>query len=353
MGWFWGSSNDASTPDNRLDPSLRDFLEKETAARQQPASTATAEQNQQHGSGQKSYRSQMGITQDESRPAQLSLPETKTSVVPQESLYQDGRYAHLWKTYQPLSSIEGSQRTEQDRLTDVIDTYNDRKAMIGRAAVENCVFEQLAEHDCFKRGGMYAKMTMCRDENKAFNRCYQMQSRFLKALGYLGTQRTEEEEEKIQMHADKLYHEMLAREEAINKAKKDGNQEPVFAPLLNNASAAEAMGIARLPDTRQSPTQAIREAQSKPLPTDLPKKEGLDIYAADKRKDIEKRLAGMNKAERELEIQLIVAESHASVEYAQKIRDYYEGEKAARVDRKERGRETFGDSIKRLWGWDR
>lgn len=362
MGWFWGSSSDNESSRSmgdaysKLDPSLREFLDKESPVKYHPG-TKTSQNAQQ----QESYRSQIGITNGESTSA-ASTSDTTTQV-PKESLYQDGRYAHLWKNYQPIADVEASQRSDQDRLTDVIEAYNDRKAQIGRAAVENCVFEQMAEHDCFKKGGLQAKLTMCHAENKAFNRCYQMQSRFLKALGYLGMERTADEEERIQMHADKLYQEMLAREKAIAKAKEEGLPEPDFKPLLNNASVADAMGVKPLPPTQStasasaSVSEALAAAQSKsqpqPLPAVLPKKEGLDIYAADKRKEIEKRLAGKSKMERELEIQLLVAESNASVEYAEKIRDYYDEERVARAQRKERGRQTFGDTMKSLWGWDK
>lgn len=357
MGWFWGSSDDASAKKdeayNKLDPSLREFLDKESPYRYQSAPKPRQDSHQKD-----SYRSQVGITRPEvpasSPPAASSTPAAEEArAVPKESLYQDGRYAHLWKNYTPLSDIEASQRSDQDRLTDVIDAFNERKAQIGRAAVENCVFEQIAEHDCFRKGGLHAKLTMCRDENKAFNRCYTMQSRFLKALGYLGMDRTAEEEEQIQMHADSLYQEMIARERAIAKAKEEGLPEPTYKPLLNNASAADAMAV-RLPPSNAPVTSALAETATKnSATTQLPKTEGLDIYAADKKKEIEKRLASKTPAERELEIQLLVAESNASVEYAEKIRDYYDDERKLRADRKERGRETFGDSIKRMWGWDR
>lgn len=375
MGWFWGSSDEASTSTsgdayNKLDPALREFLDKESPVRYRPSAAAA---NSTTAESQDSYRSQIGIAKPEASSASsspttiaTSTPTTTTqstspsTAVPNESLYPDGRYAHLWKNYQPLSTYETTQRSDQDQLNDVIEAYNERKASIGRAAVENCVLEQMAEHDCFARGGMHAKMTMCRAENKVFNRCYTMQSRFLKALGYLGMERTAEEEERIQMHADKLYHEMLAREEAVKAAKEEGKPEPLFKPLLNNASAAEAMGVQRVPSeiaphekSVLGAIQQVKAAKDEAAPTQPPKAQGLDIYAADKRKEIEKRLLGKTKDERDLEIQLMVAESNASVEYAEKIKHYFDEEKRARADRKERGRETFGDSIKRVWGWDR
>ncbi|KAJ9626934.1 hypothetical protein H2203_003391 [Taxawa tesnikishii (nom. ined.)] len=291
MGWFWGSKSDSaqnSDPYNKLDPSLRDFLDKESSANHTPTAAPS------------------------SKPARAPSSDAASNEY-------HGRYAHLWKTYKPLAEIEG-QMSDQDRMVTVIDAYKERQARIGRAAVENCVFEQIAERECFARGGWHAKMTMCRTEGKAFNRCYQMQARFLKALGYMSSGRTEEEEERLQMHADALYQRMLAQEKAVEEARKEGRAEPSFAPLLSERKEAAKMPA------------------------------GLEIFRPEKRAAIEKELAGKTPAERELEIQLRVAESKASVEYAEKIKEYYEDDRQKRLDRKERGRATFGDTIKSMWG---
>lgn len=48
--------------------------------------------------------------------------------------------------------------------------------MIGRAALENCALEQSEVNECIKNGGWMKRMTLCRQENKAFERCYVMQS---------------------------------------------------------------------------------------------------------------------------------------------------------------------------------
>jgi len=76
------------------------------------------------------------------------------------------------------------------------------------------------------------------------------------------------------------------------------------------------------------------------------------MYTGEKRKAIEQSLADKKGAERELEIQLMAAEARANAEYAAVVHEHYEAEKKVRESRRERGRETVGDTIKRAWGWD-
>ncbi|KAI5217961.1 hypothetical protein E4T41_08620 [Aureobasidium subglaciale] len=331
MGWFWGNNNGNSESKdalNSLDPSLREFLDKESKTRQQQQQ----QQPTQLPQDTSSYRSQIGIAEDD--PSQSTQPPKDENGVPTQSLYQDGRYAHLWKNYRPQEQIEQAGRSESERLADVIDTYNDRKARIGRAALENCALEQWAEHECFESGGMKAKLMLCKTETRAFNRCYTMQSRFLKALGYLSMQRTADEEERIQMHADKLYHEMLDREEATKAAEAQKLPTPEFKPLITSKSTTEALG-------------------ERPAPETQPAREGLDMYTGEKRKALEQSLENKTPAEREIEIQLIAAEARANAEYAAVVHEHFEAEKHIREGRRERGRETVGDTIKRAWGWDK
>lgn len=72
--------------------------------------------------------------------------------------------------------MELEVKTDQDRLLDVLHDFKKRKAAIGRAAVENCVMEQLNVNDCYVNGSWAKRMTLCREENRAFERCYMMQS---------------------------------------------------------------------------------------------------------------------------------------------------------------------------------
>ena len=224
MVWPFSSSETPKSntdPLRDLDPSLKAFLQKESPLRYE-AAEATPISN---------------LTPPP--PSQTPQPDQQDAAEPTApnltySLYPDGRYAHLWKTYRPLREVEEIGKTDQDRLFDIIDGFKERKAQIGRAALENCAMEQIAISDCMTYGGLWRKMNFCRPENGAFNRCYVMQSRFLKALGYMAVyERPGQLDEDIQMHADMLYHRMLEQEAAAEEAKEQGLPAPVFAPLID------------------------------------------------------------------------------------------------------------------------
>ncbi len=179
MGWFWGSSGngDAATSTNdplgKLDPSLRDFLERESPVKYKTSgsnSPAPAPTNQ------KSYTEQVLPSYGNPSSSTPKQEDPSKPKVPPESLFQDGRYAHLWKDYKPLYEVENAHKTDQEKLLDVLEGYKFRKGEIGRAALENCTMEHWAVSDCFTNGGWGSRMTMCRAENRHFERCYMMQA---------------------------------------------------------------------------------------------------------------------------------------------------------------------------------
>lgn len=169
MGWSSSSKPDPSStsastdPLRDLDPELRAFLEQESPVKYKPTSAPATPPE---------------LSPPKPTPPALSTSSNPASSnpVPSQSLYPDGRYAHLWATYRPLGEIENETKTDQEKLLDVLDGYKQRKADIGRAALENCALEQQAITDCFKSGGVKARMTMCRHENREFERCYTLQS---------------------------------------------------------------------------------------------------------------------------------------------------------------------------------
>lgn len=163
MGWFWSDSNAKNDPTKKLDPGLRDYLKQETpdkytpAAAPDPTPTPLPEPSKPE-------------------PSQSAATEESKPSVPSASLFPDGRYAHLWKDYQTPTEVELSTKRPAER---VVDQFNKRKDFLNRAAVENCTEEQEILTHCFKRGSLqnriWARVTLCSTENRAFGRCYNMQ----------------------------------------------------------------------------------------------------------------------------------------------------------------------------------
>jgi hypothetical protein len=167
MGWFWGQSSTSEAPKSQdplrdLDPSLRAFLAKESPVR--------------YASSNPPPPAPAAPPPTQTAPREAAPEDTAQPAVPRESLYPDGRYAHLWKTYQPQHQVDAAGKSDQEKINDVLDGYNQRKAGIGRAALENCALEQSDVNECFRAGGFKSRLTMCRAENKKLERCYMMQS---------------------------------------------------------------------------------------------------------------------------------------------------------------------------------
>ncbi|KAL6716597.1 hypothetical protein ACLMJK_006164 [Lecanora helva] len=334
MGWFWNktpSSDSSNDPLRDLDPSLRDFLDKESPVKYKPAPPPPS-------------------SPQPPTTSTTSPPPTTTPPVPPESLYPDGRYAHLWSTYKPLAQIEAESKTDQEKLSDVLDGYKARKAQIGRAAVENCVFEQMKIDECFDSGGIFDRFRMCHAEHKGFERCYTMQSRFLKALGYLSTyDRPPEIEEQIQMHADTLYHRMLAQEKAAEEAKAAGQPVPQFEPILTPEAGTNVPTIPSNvnvpPHTPGNNTTMSSETQSEGLPTLSPVTQSLLNQEAQLK--LQEYMKKLTPIERELHERSVQAEARNAQEIAARVKLVDEGRKK----RREEGKATTGDTISGWFGW--
>ena len=72
--------------------------------------------------------------------------------------------------------IEDEGKSDQEKLANVLEQYKERKVMIGRAALENCSLEHAEINECMNNGSWTKRMSLCRAENRAFERCYVMQS---------------------------------------------------------------------------------------------------------------------------------------------------------------------------------
>lgn len=180
-GWFGGSSSsDESDPLGKLDPKLREFLARESPVKYTTQQEQEQQQQQQQAKQAPTVAPVPRTTATEaSKQQQTQKDEQQTDgkpVVPSASLYQDGRYAHLWKNYRPQYEIENETKTDHEKLMDVLEGFKERKAMIGKAALENCAEEQLDWSNCMKYGSWADRATMCRDTVRKFERCYNMQS---------------------------------------------------------------------------------------------------------------------------------------------------------------------------------
>lgn len=165
MGWISSvlGTDKSEDPLGKLDPKLREFLEKESPVKYsatQHSSHTTASQPQSHGNGD----------------APVAEAGAQGPSVPSASLFQDGRYADIWKTYRPLAQIEAETASDHDKLMSVLEGYKERKEAIGRAALENCAESQEEWVNCMKHGSWDDQIQMCRIQVRKFERCYTMQA---------------------------------------------------------------------------------------------------------------------------------------------------------------------------------
>ena len=167
MGWFWGSSN-KDDPVKQLDPGLREYLEHEAPSKYVPTTQVPSPQNPS-----KTVEPQPQTPQSEKPSSSTSPDEPK---VPSASLYPDGRYAHLWKTYKPPETGGGEMKGAER----VIGKEKERKDTVHRAAMENCALEMEALTYCSQTGDwkkqLKARMTLCSEENSTFSRCFTTQA---------------------------------------------------------------------------------------------------------------------------------------------------------------------------------
>jgi len=77
----------------------------------------------------------------------------------------------------------------------------------------------------------------------------------------------------------------------------------------------------------------------------------LEGVAGPTRKEYEKRLENLSPIERAVEERAIEGELAATRAYSKQIEAEFIKERIHRLQRKEEGRETIGDTIKRWWGW--
>ncbi|OAL05832.1 hypothetical protein IQ06DRAFT_72408 [Phaeosphaeriaceae sp. SRC1lsM3a] len=323
MGWLWSSDNGST---DKLDSSLQDYLKKEAPTGPKPSLPSVP-------------KTQSSETSNAATAPSSTQTEPEKPFVPPQSQFQDGRYAHLWKNYTPQNILDDRGKNEQDKLRDLIEAYNDRKAGIGRVAMENCALEYMEQFECFSNPKTWTALgTLCNAESRRFNRCYDMQSKFLKALGYLTMEdRAPEEDERIQMHADKLYQQMMQQEAEIEKAEKEGRERPKFQSLLSKENISRAMA-----------GQASAVAQPIPDENDIWSKIKPEV-----RTEYEKKISELSPEQQEVERLAVLGELRAREGITTKVEATFVEERLERMKRRQAGQSTIGDTIKYWWGWDK
>ncbi|KAK8064886.1 hypothetical protein PG994_007524 [Apiospora phragmitis] len=313
MGWWdslWPSKNE--DPLHKLDPKLREYLERES-----PVKYGSQEQ-QARDTGAASAKRPSYVDSAVPPSSAQSTEEQAKPTIPKESEFQDGRYAHLWKTYRPLAEIGAETKSDQEKIMDVLQGYKERKAQIGRAALENCALEQVDWRECMNNPSWSERMTMCRTQVRKFEKCYNTQTRLLKALGYLSTlDRSPEVEEDIQMHADTLYHRLQAQEAEIEAARAEGRPIPKFQPL-----------VPRQPVLGQATAISAKEE-----------------LTDEQQAMIKERLAKVDEQDRMAEEMAIRAEIRARQDAAARLQGIYKEQELERQRRKEMGEETTWDKV--------
>ncbi|KAI4250202.1 MAG: hypothetical protein L6R40_000375 [Gallowayella cf. fulva] len=321
MGWFSGwfgsssSSNNSSISDplRDLDPSLRDFLEKESPVKYQPSAPPPL--------APKPTNEPTDSTSTTSTTTENSAP-----LVPPESLYQDGRYAHLWSTYKSRNEVEAATKSDQEKLMDVLEGYKSRKAMIGKAALENCALEHLALSDCYMSGNWKSYLS-ARD-------------------------RPPEIDERIQMHADTLYHRMLDQERAVEAAKQSDLPIPEFPPLVtaealpSNPTTSTGQPISASASALLSSAQPMSHDESKTmylkriLPPDA---------IAQQEKEWDRK--EMTAEERMLEARAMAMEAEAGMVVASQVGQMMQETKKGKEERRAKGTAGIGDRVSGWLGW--
>jgi hypothetical protein len=149
--------------------------------------------------------------------------------------------------------------------------------------------------------------------------------KFLQALGYASSFNWDEErEERIQMHADKLYHQMLDYEKRAEEARKAGQEPPPLTSLFNPQAEAQ--------QTPANAPGALEIPGGETIPTGLKPS---------------KPLAQLTPHERELEIRAHNAQLEQQKLYVQEASPFMQTHEDARQKRREKAVSWFGETIGR------
>lgn len=144
-----------------------------------------------------------------------------------------------------------------------------------------------------------------------------MAQRLLKVLGYLNAaNKTPETDERIQLHADKLYHQWLEQDKAITEAQKEGKPAPKFKPIIPQQIVADATGTS---DNAE--------------------------MSDDAKKRLQEHLDTVDEREREAEKAALEAEMRAKKEMVEMVQGVWEENKTQREIRRKKGEDDLWDKM--------
>lgn len=149
--------------------------------------------------------------------------------------------------------------------------------------------------------------------------CYDLQ-KLLKVLGYLNAaDKTPEMDERIQMHADKLYHQWVERDEAAAKAKAEGKPVPKIE--------------------LEVPQQMLDDAVAASPPAGE-----VELSEGAKRR-LQDRLEQLEDRERETEKAAVEAEMRSKKEMIEMVQGVWKEAEVQREVRRQKGEETVWDRM--------
>ncbi len=143
------------------------------------------------------------------------------------------------------------------------------------------------------------------------------------------------------MHADKLYHRMLAQEALIEQAQAEGIPLPTSDPLFT--TPARPAIIPQSSEQQRQQQQSSKSPQYEP-PTDV--EAILAKLTPRSRARLQEQLKGISSpVEREIEAKAFMAEVAATAQTMERLEMHRKEQDEGIKRRAEKGQSTFGDFI--------
>lgn len=154
------------------------------------------------------------------------------------------------------------------------------------------------------------------------------------------------------MHADTLYHRMLAQEKVIERAKAAGRPEPAFEPILGSETAFSGPPTTYTPNESLKPnsatattTHTTTASEKDTLPPLSPTTKSL-LNPASQQK-LRERMKDMSTHERELEERSVQMEARTASDIVGRFKEVEEGRKK----RRDAGVASAADTVAGWFGW--